>query len=73
MSFFSFPFLFVVSLGFLMVRIVVLSSVTDGFFFLCVFKGIANARCLITQMISWYNVKGAKIGKTLRILLCFVY
>ena len=36
------------------------------------FEGIANVRCLITRMISWYNVKGARIGKTRCILLYFV-
>ena len=32
-------------------------------------EGIANVRCLITQMTSWCNVKGARIGKIICILL----
>lgn len=34
---------------------------------LCLFglclEGIANVKCLITRMTSWYNARGARIGK----------
>jgi len=44
----------------------------EGDFCIC-FAGIASVRCHITRMTSWYNVKGARIGKiSVFCLLCFL-
>lgn len=35
-------------------------------------EGIANARCLITQMILWSSARGARTGNLLLLFFCWV-